>query len=1027
MVLSNLKRTFSKITPSSAAQNDDSQAQVPQAEEPQVQDAQGQEAQVQEIQVQEFQPEVIQAPRNDDPGAKMTGSKDLQQDEVVEVEDVQHDDMRGISVTLNKYSRDLYLTYEAGVTITQTVMPSNTLRNIDLTHYKELKKGMAAPDGGYKTSCGKMTVTVRREANPHLQDLNFSSIINSSKVLESLKVDVIDGLHRRQAIMDILQEFPEATWAKEPIVMIVKIRQDKKDMTETEILALGAEDNVFSSLVRKGPSSFMEKLHAIKSFYESFYNDYNIGRDQDIRIVDIAQGLDQMKVFNGASYETCRVYARVGKIFFKFADAWSLIQEMNSSFEGVSNLGMSHLDHSIYGRVDNLGAQLLLQSIWAYVNKKGARGTFSASVYYNFVQKLYDECRSLHEQYGVAKNLDFESFLKVEVQHTAIIKVSIRQHFINQSRLFLLLPKTKQAASDQTRIARFRAKIANHFSPPPPKSTPKKTSVRAPVQAPAVRTTSTRRERTETARFTPDAPVVQPRKKTRATVKRTTEAQEEEIVPVTTDDVVMTTSAAPQEVPGSTQPEDSEPFDDHVPDYLPIGVRDIESNREHLEYMKKPWPKGPFRAFELIPELRDAAMEKLCDRIAVTRLLRAIGIPYEHRAKYFFTGGFMVFMSNMLWILGAYKVLREHSGSPTTEDEKKELWKKAYKKARTGLGTGYFAAKREELKHRGYAVLESFGDMSCIPPDVIMDSMKKSLIQKGSEKDAGDEKLRYYVDTQQLFDFFMTTFPGEEALKLQENRELWNPIVNQGHENGDMDKQDKGIGRFMSQRKLMMEHLEKSSENVWVARSKCALDMWIGFITTVLCIRVGTNGESFLSKTGGRLLLTGKGCPRQNPHNDFPVDYENPDNDDPPGYFIIVSGADSFPLWVCDHSHHFVRGTSAELERIAKVLKMRKIVVPPRSFFIGHGFMTHAGAGDEDKVTEKRTMRYHIYLTPEHKFLPNAIQYALESLPFEESDTNENESVDEEGADDIRPSPVIDEDLLAEEFFDINDENGSDG
>ena len=86
----------------------------------------------------------------------------------------------------------------------------------------------------------------------------------------------------------------------------------------------------------------------------------------------------------------------------------------------------------------------------------------------------------------------------------------------------------------------------------------------------------------------------------------------------------------------------------------------------------------------------------------------------------------------------------------------------------------------------------------------------------------------------------------------------------------------------------MMEHVERSSDKVWVAKSRFVVDMWIGFITTALGIRVGTNGEAFLSKTGGRLLLTGKGCPRKNPYKDFPVDYENPANDDPPGYFVMV-------------------------------------------------------------------------------------------------------------------------------------------
>ena len=245
MLSSNMKRTFSKVTPSSAAPNDDSQTQDPQVQEAQVQDSQGQDTQVQQPQQED-----IQVPSTEDqilPDVmQVTEPKNLRQDDVVEVEDVQHDDMRGISVTLNKYSRDLYLTCQAGVSISQTVMPSNTLRNVDPTHYKELKKGMAAPDGGYKLSCGKMTVTVRREANPQIQDLDFSSIINSSKVLDSLKLDVIDGLHRRHAIMEILQENPETEWAKEPIVMIMKLRRDKKDMTETEILALGAKDNLFS-------------------------------------------------------------------------------------------------------------------------------------------------------------------------------------------------------------------------------------------------------------------------------------------------------------------------------------------------------------------------------------------------------------------------------------------------------------------------------------------------------------------------------------------------------------------------------------------------------------------------------------------------------------------------------------------------------------------------------------------------------------------------------------------------------------
>ena len=430
----------------------------------------------------------------------------------------------------------------------------------------------------------------------------------------------------------------------------------------------------------------------------------------------------------------------------------------------------------------------------------------------------------------MGKNLDFELFLKVEIQHTANIKVSIRQHFINQSRLFLLLPKTKQATADQTRVARFRCKVANHFSPPPPpKSTPKKSSVRAAIRSLAVAQTTfnagssrpTRRQRKETARFTPDAAdtsVVQPRKRTRATVKKTSGNQEQEDNPVTTDDVVMTSGTDPQEAPEIIEADVTEAFDDNVPEYLLIGARDPESKPGYVEMMKRPMPEESFRTFELFPEWRDDAIAKVKDILTITRLLRGIGIPYEHRAKGFFDSRFMIYMNDMMWILGTYKYITQISKSPTTEEAEKKIWEEAFRRNRSGLATGYFSAKQEEVKHRGYAVLESFADMSSIPMDLVMDPCRKLLTQKGDEMSGGVETLSYYGDTQQLFDFYMSTFPGEEGLRRQEDRELWNPIVNQGQDTGDVDNQDKGIGRFMSQRKLMMEYVERSSEKVWAAK-----------------------------------------------------------------------------------------------------------------------------------------------------------------------------------------------------------------
>ena len=84
----------------------------------------------------------------------------------------------------------------------------------------------------------------------------------------------------------------------------------------------------------------------------------------------------------------------------------------------------------------------------------------------------------------------------------------------------------------------------------------------------------------------------------------------------------------------------------------------------------------------------------------------------------------------------------------------------------------------------------------------------------------------------------------------------------------------------------------------------------------------------FIPATGGRLLITGKNCPRQVAHNDFQVPGKK-DMDKLPGYFMILNGADEFVLWVSDYSHKFARRKFKHIKKAAKVLRLRKIVIPP--------------------------------------------------------------------------------------------------
>lgn len=84
--------------------------------------------------------------------------------------------------------------------------------------------------------------------------------------------------------------------------------------------------------------------------------------------------------------------------------------------------------------------------------------------------------------------------------------------------------------------------------------------------------------------------------------------QENEDIPVTTDDSVMTSGAVRQEVPEILEAEMNEAFIDAVPQYLPVGARDTDTEPEYVEKMKKLMPEERFSAFEWFPDWRDGAI-----------------------------------------------------------------------------------------------------------------------------------------------------------------------------------------------------------------------------------------------------------------------------------------------------------------------------------------------------------------------------------------------------------------------------------
>lgn len=258
-----------------------------------------------------------------------------------------------------------------------------------------------------------------------------------------------------------------------------------------------------------------------------------------------------------------------------------------------------------------------------------------------------------------------------------------------------------------------------------------------------------------------------------------------------------------------------------------------------------------------------------------------------------------------------------------------------------------------------------------------------------SDKFPFDLGLMEEIPNQELFRYFLGTWEGEEVHKDPGNRQLWSPIVNTGDDETDEKNRNEGRARFTSTRHCLVDYAENDETHIdrfkFVTR-RALLDVWLGILVRLIGLEeCGLPGEKLvMPASGGRFLITGKGCPRQVPHNDFPVPPRDR-KDQLPGYFVIANGDDPFPIWVCPGSHKYVFSKALELDMYAKTMKLKKVIVPPRSVFIGHGHVQHAGAGHVDRVVSHTTTRYHTYFRNASYPIPDNVSFGfIRRLGFEE-------------------------------------------
>lgn len=87
--------------------------------------------------------------------------------------------------------------------------------------------------------------------------------------------------------------------------------------------------------------------------------------------------------------------------------------------------------------------------------------------------------------------------------------------------------------------------------------------------------------------------------------------------------------------------------------------------------------------------------------------------------------------------------------------------------------------------------------------------------------------------------------------------------------------------------------------------------------------------------SGGRFLIPGLDCLLKCSHNDSEV--VGPGRT--PGFFIIFTGRKGSRLWAYPRPHAFLYYPEKVKRTITSTFCMEKVIVPPPSVFVGHGYL----------------------------------------------------------------------------------------
>lgn len=71
----------------------------------------------------------------------------------------------------------------------------------------------------------------------------------------------------------------------------------------------------------------------------------------------------------------------------------------------------------------------------------------------------------------------------------------------------------------------------------------------------------------------------------------------------------------------------------------------------------------------------------------------------------------------------------------------------------------------------------------------------------------------------------------------------------------------------------------------------------------------------------------------------------------PPGYFLIIRGADGSTLYLCAGSNYHVLFSEEDKKMLANALAVEDMSIPQNSVLFGHGYIQHADLDGEVHMT----------------------------------------------------------------------------